>query len=72
MSVLEEADAPSCDGYQIGTCPVAERASRHLINLPTHPRVCVEDVGWIVAALADATREDSAEGERLATDSITQ
>lgn len=26
-------------GYQSGSCPVAEEAARHCVNLPTHPRV---------------------------------
>ncbi|MCX5677234.1 MAG: hypothetical protein NTX87_19790, partial [Planctomycetota bacterium] len=25
-------------GYQAGLCPVAEKASREVVNLPTHPR----------------------------------
>jgi dTDP-4-amino-4,6-dideoxygalactose transaminase len=26
-------------GYEIGSCPAAETAARHCVNLPTHPRV---------------------------------
>ena len=38
-STLEESDAPEVAGYEAGSCPVAERLGRHLINLPTHQRV---------------------------------
>lgn len=38
-STLEESAAPAVAGYVSGSCPVAERLSRHLINLPTHQRV---------------------------------
>ncbi|HEX2712747.1 MAG TPA: aminotransferase class I/II-fold pyridoxal phosphate-dependent enzyme [Candidatus Acidoferrales bacterium] len=51
-SVLEEAETPSCGGYVNGQCPRAELASRHLINLPTHPRVCEADVARITKALS--------------------
>jgi perosamine synthetase len=67
-SVLEEADAPSVAGYEEGTCPVAESASRHLINLPTHGRVALEDVGWIVAAVAEVARERPGEGDGSSED----
>lgn len=26
-------------GYRPGSCPVAERVARHIVNLPTHPRI---------------------------------
>lgn len=26
-------------GYRMGSCPIAEAAARHCVNLPTHPRV---------------------------------
>lgn len=26
-------------GYQAGSCPVAEHVARHIVNLPTHPRL---------------------------------
>jgi dTDP-4-amino-4,6-dideoxygalactose transaminase len=57
-SVLEEADAPTCGDYEMSSCPRAEEAARHLVNLPTNPRVNEQDVEAIVAALVDAqTRE---------------
>ena len=52
-SVLEEAESPSCGGYVSGMCPRAELASRHLINLPTHPRVREADVERITKALSN-------------------
>jgi len=51
-SVLEEAESPSCGGYVSGLCPRAEMVSRHLINLPTHPRVREADVARITEALS--------------------
>jgi dTDP-4-amino-4,6-dideoxygalactose transaminase len=51
-SVLEEAEPPEAVGYVPGSCPNAEQAARHLINLPTHPRVSERDVRMLTAALA--------------------
>jgi dTDP-4-amino-4,6-dideoxygalactose transaminase len=51
-SVLEESASPAHAGYVAGSCPTAEAASRHLVNLPTHPRVRPADVDAIVSALA--------------------
>jgi perosamine synthetase len=48
-SVLEEADAPERGGYVPGSCPVAEDAARHLVNLPTHPRVALADAERLAA-----------------------
>ncbi len=53
-SVLEEADSPLDGDYEPGSCPNAEAASVHLVNLPTHLRVQTDDVDAIVAALAQA------------------
>lgn len=50
-SVLEESVSPAHAGYEMGSCPRAEAAARHLVNLPTHPRVGVRDVEAIVSAL---------------------
>jgi dTDP-4-amino-4,6-dideoxygalactose transaminase len=52
--VLEEADAPVCGDYEIGSCPQAEEVARHLINLPTNPRVNEQDVEAIVSAVVRA------------------
>jgi len=51
-SVLEEALSPEAGDYTMGTCPVAEDASKHLINLPTHLRAKEKDVERIVSALS--------------------
>jgi perosamine synthetase len=53
-SVLEEAESPEVAGYESGSCPRAEEAARHLINLPTHPRVGERDVNMLVGALRKA------------------
>jgi dTDP-4-amino-4,6-dideoxygalactose transaminase len=51
-SVLEEAADPRYGEYVAGSCPRAEAAAEHLVNLPTHPRVREQDVDAIVGALA--------------------
>ena len=50
-SVLEEAMDPRYGGYLEGSCPRAEDAARHLVNLPTHPRVDERDAAEIAARL---------------------
>ncbi len=61
-SVLEEAISPSFGGYKTGCCPRAEAAARHLVNLPTHPRVAHEDIEAIVSALARAQSIEGGKG----------
>jgi perosamine synthetase len=53
-SVLEEAESPAAGGYVAGSCPNAEAAARHLVNLPTHHRVGARDIDAIVSALGAA------------------
>jgi perosamine synthetase len=71
-SVLEEAYSPACGDYEIGSCPRAEAATEHLVNLPTHPRVKLQDVDRIVSAMVRAasfvqmTTTDSMAGLRNA------
>ncbi len=55
-SVLEEAIDPRCGGYVPGSCPRAEDAARHLVNLPTHPRVSDQDAREIAARVIAAAR----------------
>ncbi len=50
-SVLEEAVSPASGDYPDGSCPVAENAAVHLINLPTHGRVRLDDAARIAAQL---------------------
>jgi len=50
-SVLEEAESPEYGGYVAGSCPRAEEAARHLVNLPTHQRACSRDAAALAAAL---------------------
>jgi dTDP-4-amino-4,6-dideoxygalactose transaminase len=52
-SVLEEAVSPVYGGYEAGSCERAETAARHLVNIPTHLRVRVQDAEGIVSTLAD-------------------
>lgn len=54
-SVLEEAADPRSAGYVDRSCPNAEAAAHHLVNLPTHPRVRPQDIEAIVAALPPPT-----------------
>lgn len=51
-SVLEEAVSLRSGDYCAGSCPVAEAAALHLVNLPTHPRVRPDDAERIATALA--------------------
>src|SRR3989475_11425227 len=53
-SVLEEAESPAVAGYEPGSCPRAEQAAQHLINLPTHPRVSARDIRLLATALVNA------------------
>jgi perosamine synthetase len=55
-SVLEEAETPCYAGYEAGSCPTAEEAAVHLVNLPTHLRVRLGDVHAVTAALAETNR----------------
>jgi dTDP-4-amino-4,6-dideoxygalactose transaminase len=43
-------------GYSDGQCPVAERAAREVINLPTHRRVSASDLARTVAFLRSVCR----------------
>jgi dTDP-4-amino-4,6-dideoxygalactose transaminase len=54
-SVLEEAAAPACGDYELGSCPRAELATNHLVNLPTHPRVRTGDVEALASLVAPFT-----------------
>ena len=53
-SVLEESESTAAGGYEGGSCPVAEHAAKHLINLPTHQGVEIGDVDAIVSAIVQA------------------
>jgi perosamine synthetase len=60
-SVLEESASLSAFGYEQGSCPVAEEAALHLVNLPTHFRVELRDVDLIATALAEAAAAERPE-----------
>jgi len=51
-SVLQEAVSTEYGNYQAGSCPQAEAAAEHLVNLPTHLRVQERDAMMIVSAVA--------------------
>lgn len=59
-TVLEESIDPQAGLYLPGSCPNAEAAAEHLVNLPTHPRVHREDIVAIVHALSQIQRGDPA------------
>jgi dTDP-4-amino-4,6-dideoxygalactose transaminase len=42
---------PSAFNYTPGQCKTAEQVSRHIINLPTHPRLAATDLENVCAAL---------------------
>lgn len=50
-SVLEESASPAAGAYLPGSCPRAELAANHLVNLPTHLRVRSRDVEAIASAM---------------------
>jgi perosamine synthetase len=52
-SVLEEAVDPANVGYEKGSCPNAEAASKHLINLPNHLRVSERDAVRLLSIIQD-------------------
>jgi hypothetical protein len=52
-SVLEEATSVSHGDYRPGSCPRAEAAAAHLVNLPTNPRVRLSDAETLIASLRD-------------------
>lgn len=52
-SVLEEAVSPAHGEYEMVSCPNAEWAAKHLVNLPTHLRVTADDVEHFTAVLAN-------------------
>jgi dTDP-4-amino-4,6-dideoxygalactose transaminase len=58
-SVMEEAVDPTNSGYVPGSCPQAEAAARHLVNLPTHGRVTTDDVPTMTRALLAAIESSS-------------
>jgi perosamine synthetase len=67
-SVLEESEALDAQGYVPGSCPRAEAATRHLVNLPIHSRVTEHDVARITAAILKSSpgpqiEEQSTQGE---------
>ncbi len=51
-SVLEDASSPDVADYQHGSCPHAEAAARHLVNLPTHGHVTRDDAQALAAVVA--------------------
>lgn len=56
-SVLQESVSPDVAGYVRGSCPRAEAAALHLVNLPTHPRVKPADAESIASALIAAAAD---------------
>jgi perosamine synthetase len=50
-SVLEESTSPEYGDYQKGSCPMAELAAEHLVNLPTHTRFHERDIDPIISSL---------------------
>ncbi len=50
-SVLEEAASPEHGAYEAGSCPRAEAAAQHLVNLPTHALIDDSDIDAIVSSL---------------------
>jgi perosamine synthetase len=53
-TVLSESKTPELAGYEPGSCPNAELSTNHLVNLPTHLRVTIDDAEAIVTAVSAA------------------
>jgi dTDP-4-amino-4,6-dideoxygalactose transaminase len=51
-SVLEESVSPAYGGYEMGSCPNAELAAKHLVNLPTHFRIRERDIDPILSLIS--------------------
>jgi dTDP-4-amino-4,6-dideoxygalactose transaminase len=64
-SVLEESARPEDGGYVAGDAPNAEDAARHLVNLPTHRRVRLDDIEAIARSVI-ATESGSGDGPNRA------
>lgn len=58
--------APEDYGYHAGDCPVAERASAHIVNLPLHARMSPADVETAAACLDRYLAEHADEREFVA------
>ena len=63
-SVLEESVSPAVGNYEKGSCPRAEDVSKHLINLPTHPRVKMEDAEVIASEVMNMFGRGAGESEK--------
>jgi dTDP-4-amino-4,6-dideoxygalactose transaminase len=61
-SVLEESVSPAHGDYEMGTCPRAEAAAEHLVNLPTHQRVNARDIDVILSAVSTEALEIGGQG----------
>ena len=64
-SVLEESASPAAGAYAPGSCPRAELAATHLVNLPTHLRVQAGDVEAISSALSGLVSTPSRRDPRV-------
>ena len=63
-SILSWPDSPAYADYVTGSCPRAEEAIQHLINLPTHPWVRAQDAETIVSAVARAEAMTGEQGTK--------
>jgi dTDP-4-amino-4,6-dideoxygalactose transaminase len=59
----KETDQPKF-GYQPGACPVAERASNEVINLPTHRRVSERDIERTMRFIENVCRPADRSGDQ--------
>jgi dTDP-4-amino-4,6-dideoxygalactose transaminase len=49
----------------MATCPNAELAAKHLINLPTHPKVKVSDAEKLFAVISNLVSVPVSKDKRL-------
>lgn len=53
-------------GYQPGAFPVAEALSQEILSLPMYPGMTLEQVDWVVTAIAQAVNQETTSNESLA------
>jgi dTDP-4-amino-4,6-dideoxygalactose transaminase len=68
-SIIGEALDREELGYRTGSCPNAELANGHVVNLPTHPRVNNSDIEAIVAAVKESCGSRRSEADVVSPES---
>ncbi|KKT82146.1 MAG: hypothetical protein A3H88_01940 [Candidatus Blackburnbacteria bacterium RIFCSPLOWO2_02_FULL_44_9] len=51
--IIAPCPDPTVVGYERGSCPNAEHASRHIVNLPTYPTLALKDAEKVVHTIKE-------------------